>query len=139
MTTRGFLLLLCAVAIGCGSSDADTQVSGAISCIMTEVVGTGTTARTAVACQEATGLPASQEYYFHLGCDNLYAADAGVPVNFTAVFASQGCSRANVAGGCQLTRSGMLTTTWWYYTDASVTTDAVRQACLGQGGTFVMP
>jgi hypothetical protein len=104
----------------------------------TEVMNAGGTTRTITFCMEPPGLPSVQEPSFRAGCEMPVSVDAGVSMTMTGVYASQGCSRANVAGGCQMTSGGMLLTVW-YYADALITTDAVKQQCAPQGGTFVTP
>jgi hypothetical protein len=143
MTTKGFVVLLCAVAIGCGNADsgnaappANTAASASISCMYTGVISVEGTPHTFTACIEPPGLPAAQEPSFS-SCGPL-SVDAGISMTATGVFVSQGCSRANVAGGCQMTSGGILITQW-YYADALLTADLVKLQCVANGGIVVTP
>jgi hypothetical protein len=148
MMTRKLSLLLCVAATGCGGTETSSGGNGgaaptvaaaaAVSCIYTEVASMEGGTFTTTFCMEPPGLSANDVPGFRSGCETQISMEGGVSMTVSGVFASQGCSRANLAGGCQKASGSMLLTIW-YYADGVMTADLVKQACAAQGGAFVTP
>ena len=153
MMTKGFVVLLCVGAAGCGgnetvlagSAGAPNNGSGAaLSCVYTEAMEVQDAGAISTFCVEALGFSADMAASFQSTCDMPMSSDAGVSsdagfsMTITTVWATQACSRDNVVGGCQVTAAGMPLTTW-YYAGVGMTVDVVQMTCAEEGGTFVSP